>query len=91
MNDFSEIDEDEVDDSREPDDEDDDDPEPPQPRVKPLRLQLEREGRTVETYLICDSHSVRVDASERYESFEAAQRAYERIKQELLDEGYKEA
>lgn len=90
MSDLDEIDADEVDDDREPDDEDDEDPEPLPPRVKPLHLQLEREGRTVETCLICDRQSVRIDASEHYESPEAAKRAYERIKQELLDEGYKE-
>lgn len=88
--DFDDIDADEVDDTREPDDEDADDVVPPVPRVKPLRLQLEHEGRTVETHLICDRRSVRIDASELYESPEAAKRAYERIKQQLLAEGYKE-
>lgn len=91
MTDLDEIDADEVDDGREPDDEDDEDVGVRPPRVKPLRFVLERDGKTVETYLICGQRSVRTDSSETFANPDDAKQAYERIKHELLARGYKQS
>ncbi len=90
MTDASDIDADEICDDREPDDEDDDETPSPVPRIKPLRFVLERGDRTIETYLICTSRSVRTDSCEEFDNPDAAKKAYDRIKQQLMAEGYKE-
>jgi hypothetical protein len=87
---YEEIDADEVCDEREPDDEDDEEVSSPTPRVKPLRFVLERGGRHVETYLICAGCTVRTDSSEKLDDADAAKKAYDRIRQQLLAEGYKQ-
>ena len=46
--------------------------------------------RTIETRLVLEGSKVRVEADESYDSAEKAKQAFERIKQALLDEGYKE-
>lgn len=50
---------------------------------------LVAKGRKVETRVILDGVKVRVEADESYGSAEQAHQAFERIKQALLDDGYK--
>jgi len=56
-----------------------------------LRLVLEAGSRRVETQLVLDGKSVRMDAIESYASPEAAKKAYERLKKALAGEGYRES
>lgn len=50
---------------------------------------LVAKGRKVETRVILDGVKIRVEADESYGSAEQAHQAFERIKQALLDDGYK--
>ena len=55
------------------------------------RMLLEAGARKVETHLILDGKTVRMDSIESYASPEAAKKAFERLKKTLAGEGYKEA
>lgn len=55
-----------------------------------LRLVLDAGSRKVETTLILDGKTVRMDALESYATPDAAKKAYERLKKTLAGEGYKE-
>lgn len=77
-------------------DEDEDDARPAKkgkgaaaPAAVTARLSLGAKGRSIETKLVLEGAKVRVEADESYDSAEKAKAAFERIKQALLDEGYK--
>jgi predicted DNA-binding WGR domain protein len=53
------------------------------------RLLLSGKGRSIETRITLEGSKVRVEADESYDSAEKAKQAFERLKQALLDEGYK--
>ena len=55
-----------------------------------LRLVLEAGARKVETMLVLDGKTVRMDALETYATPEAAKKAYERLRRVLAGESYKE-
>jgi predicted DNA-binding WGR domain protein len=55
------------------------------------RMLLEAGSRKVETHLVLDGKTVRMDSIESYASPEAAKKAFERLKKTLAGEGYKEA
>lgn len=66
----------------------------PPPASRPAggtRMLLEAGARKVETRLILDGKTVRMDSIESYASPEAAKKAFERLKKTLAGEGYKEA
>jgi predicted DNA-binding WGR domain protein len=54
------------------------------------RLVLSGKGRSIETLITLEGSKVRVEADESYDSADKAKRAFERLKQALLDDGYKE-
>lgn len=54
------------------------------------RLVLSGKGRSIETRLVLEGSKVRVEADESYDSADKAKAAFERLKQALLDDGYKE-
>ncbi len=54
------------------------------------RLVLSGKGRTIETRLVLEGSKVRVEADESYDSADKAKAAFERLKQALVDDGYKE-
>jgi predicted DNA-binding WGR domain protein len=54
------------------------------------RMLLEAGSRKVETHLVLDGKTVRMDSIESYASPEAAKKAFERLKKTLAGEGYKE-
>lgn len=54
------------------------------------RLILSGKGRTIETRLVLEGSKVRVEADESYDSADKAKAAFARLKQALLDDGYKE-
>jgi len=56
-----------------------------------IKLVLDAGGRKVETRLVLDGKTVRMDALETYASAEAAKKAHDRLKKALLAEGHKEA
>lgn len=54
------------------------------------RLVLSGKGRSIETRITLEGSKVRVEADESYDSADKAKQAFERLKQALLDDGYKE-
>ena len=100
------VDDDDDDDLDEDEDEDDDEDDAPPPRSglaalaraaaasaeeEGTRLVLEAGNLKVETRIVLDGKTVRMDALQTYASPEAAKKAHERLKKQLLGEGYKEA
>jgi predicted DNA-binding WGR domain protein len=76
----------------EDEDEEDEDAKPKKgkaPAAVTARLALGGKGRTIETRLVLEGSKVRVEADESYDSADKAKAAFERLKQALLDEGYK--
>lgn len=62
---------------------------PAAPAAVTAKLSLGAKGRSIETKLVLEGSKVRVEADESYDSADKAKAAFERIKQALLDEGYK--
>lgn len=88
-------DEDEDEDAEEEDGGDDEDDEPAPKRGKgaagptTATFSLVSKGRKVDTKVVLDGAKVRVEADESYGTAEQARQAFDRIKQALLDDGYK--
>jgi predicted DNA-binding WGR domain protein len=62
---------------------------PAAPAAVTARLSLGAKGRSIETKLVLEGSKIRVEADESYESADKAKAAFERLRQALLDEGYK--
>jgi predicted DNA-binding WGR domain protein len=62
----------------------------PAPAGVSARLTLASKGRAVETRLVLEGAKVRVESEETYDSVALAQKAFDRLKQALVDDGYKE-
>jgi len=60
------------------------------PSVPGHRLRLDAGNRQVDTTLYLDGATVRMDSRETYGSAEAAKKAFDRLKQLLASDGYKE-
>lgn len=60
------------------------------PSVPGHRLRLDAGNRQVDTTLYLDGATVRMDSRETYGSAEAARKAFDRLKQLLASDGYKE-
>jgi predicted DNA-binding WGR domain protein len=60
------------------------------PGVPGHRLRLDAGNRQVDTTLYLDGATVRMDSRETYGSAEAAKKAFDRLKQLLASDGYKE-
>jgi predicted DNA-binding WGR domain protein len=59
------------------------------PRPLGERFVLESGNRKVEAYLLIDGKTVRMEAVETCASLDAAKKAHDRLKEQLLGEGYK--
>ncbi len=64
---------------------------PAAPSAVSVRLALSGKGRSIQTRLSLEGNKLRVEADESYDSADSAKAAYERIKQALEGEGYKES
>ena len=64
---------------------------PAAPSAVSVRLALSGKGRSIQTRLSLEGNKLRVEADESYDSAESAKAAFERIKQALEGEGYKES
>lgn len=88
-------DDDQDEDAEEEDAGDDEDEEPAPKRGKAAAASLSAtfslvsKGRKVETKVVLDGAKLRVEADESYGSAEQARQAFDRLKQALLDDGYK--
>jgi predicted DNA-binding WGR domain protein len=63
---------------------------PPPPRPAGQRMVYQSGNRRVETFLSVDGSTVRMEAVEIYASPDAAKRAHERLKKQLMGEGYRD-